>query len=455
MFGKLKKIHMVGIGGIGMSGIAQILVRLGFQITGSDIMKTEITKELEEIGVKIWYKHNRNNIKGADVVVYSSAIPLNNPELIEARKRDIPVISRGEMLGELMRIKYSIAISGTHGKTTVTSMAAKLLEYAKLDPTVIIGGKIIETGKNIRFGNSNYLVAEADESDKSFLKLFPTVAVVTNIEPEHLEHYQGFEEVKKSYLEFIHRTPFYGIAIMCADSPAVREIFPRVERRKISYGVKEEAEIKVASIERMGWNPCFKAKVFDKIMDIELQVPGEHNIQNSLVVLALAQELDIQEDIVKKALYDFKGIKRRLEKKGEKNGIIYIDDYAHHPTEIKVSLGTIRLLFPKKRIVALFQPHRYTRTYYLHHCFGDAFSSSDCLFLTGIYSANEPPIPKVTGRWIYESVKKFGLPKDVRYIEEKEEVVKILLKELRKGDVFVTLGAGDIWKIGLKIFEKI
>ncbi len=455
MFGRVKRIHMIGIGGIGMSGIARILKELGFEISGSDIVRTELTKELENAGIKVYYQHKRKNVENADVVVYSSAIPSDNPEIVEAKKRGIPVIPRAEMLAELMRMRYSVAVSGTHGKTTTTSMIASIFEYAGLDPTIVIGGRVVETGRNAKLGNGNYLIAEADESDKSFLKLFPTIVVVTNIEPEHLEHYESFDEVKRAYIQFIHRTPFYGVAVLCADNPGVREIMPVVERRKVTYGIYEEADIKIKTLEKKNWGARYTVIIRGKEEIFELQVPGEHNIQNSLAAIGVSQELEIPLEKIKEALKEFKGVKRRMEKKKEKKGILYIDDYAHHPTEIKATLRAVKEAVPGRRIVVLFQPHRYTRTYYLSPYFRDAFVDADYLVITRIYPASEPPIPRITGKLIYDAVKKFGIPKALFYIENPEEIIERFLKELKEGDVFVTLGAGDVWKIGERILEKI
>ncbi len=455
MFGKVRKIHMIGIGGIGMSGIARILTELGFEITGSDIVRTELTKELERMGVKIFYEHRKKNIEGADVVVYSSAIPPDNPEILSAKEKGIPVISRAEMLAELMRMRYSVAVSGTHGKTTTTSMIAEIFEKAGFDPTVVIGGRVVETGKNAKLGNGNYLIAEADESDRSFLRLFPTIAVITNIEPEHLEYYESFDELKKAYIEFIHRTPFYGVAVLCADNPGVREIIPMVKRKKVTYGIWEEADVKVETVEKKNWGSLFTVRMEGKRETFELQVPGEHNIENSLAAISVAQEIGVSIEVIKEALKSFKGVKRRMEKKGEKKGILYIDDYAHHPTEIKVTLKAIKEAVPKRRMVVLFQPHRYTRTYYLHNEFRDAFIDADYLVITKIYPACEPPIPGVSAKLIYDAVRKFGVPEKVYYEEAHEDVITRIVNELRENDVFVTLGAGDVWKIGLKILERI
>jgi len=445
---KYERIHFIGIGGSGMSGIAEVILNLGFTVTGSDIAKQETTKRLEELGAKVFYGHSPENPVGADLVVVSSAIREDNPELAAAREMGIPVIPRAQMLAELMRVKFSIAVSGMHGKSTTSSMVAQVLAQAGLDPTVVIGGKFRGTRTGARLGQGPYLVAEADESDRSFLELFPTIAVVTNLDPEHLDTYSGMEDISEAFLRFVSRVPFYGAAVLNLDSDPVRRLMPLVERRVITYGTTRQADVSAREVVLRDLGSDFLVfREGEHIMDISLSVPGAHNVSNALAVVAVALELEIPHKDIAEGLASFSGVERRFEIKGERNGVQVVDDYGHHPTEIRATLETARNYWKDGRIVVLFQPHRFTRTLYLHSEFGGAFLESDLLFILPIYPAGEQPIEGVSSRLIYDAVKEAG-HKEVHLIAEGEDALAILADVLRPGDLLLTLGAGNVWKTG-------
>jgi UDP-N-acetylmuramate--alanine ligase len=445
---KYERVHFIGIGGSGMSGIAEVLINLGFTVTGSDIARQETTKRLEELGARIFYGHDPANPAGADLVVVSSAIREDNPELLAAKEMGIPVIPRAQMLAELMRVKFSIAISGMHGKSTTSSMVAHVLARAGLDPTVVIGGRFRGTRTGARLGQGPYLVAEADESDRSFLELFPTIAVVTNLDPEHLDTYSGMEDISEAFLKFLSRVPFYGAAVLNLDSDPVRRLMPLVERRIITYGTTRQADVSGRDIVLKGLGSEFSVYWDgEHIMDVSLSVPGAHNVSNALATIAVALELEIPRDVVAEALGSFSGVERRFEIKGERNGVQVVDDYGHHPTEIKATLAAARNYWKDGRIVVLFQPHRFTRTLHLHSEFGGAFLESDLLFILPIYPAGESPIEGVSSRLIYDAVKEAG-HKEVHLIEEGDDPLAVLREALRPGDLLITLGAGNVWKIG-------
>jgi UDP-N-acetylmuramate--alanine ligase len=445
---KYERVHFIGIGGSGMSGIAEVLINLGFTVTGSDIARQETTKRLEELGARIFYGHDPANPTGADLVVVSSAIREDNPELLAAKEMGIPVIPRAQMLAELMRVKFSIAISGMHGKSTTSSMVAHVLARAGLDPTVVIGGRFRGTRTGARLGQGPYLVAEADESDRSFLELFPTIAVVTNLDPEHLDTYSGMEDISEAFLKFLSRVPFYGAAVLNLDSDPVRRLMPLVERRIITYGTTRQADVSGRDIVLKGLGSEFSVYWDgEHIMDVSLSVPGAHNVSNALATIAVALELEIPRDVVAEALGSFSGVERRFEIKGERNGVQVVDDYGHHPTEIKATLAAARNYWKDGRIVVLFQPHRFTRTLHLHSEFGGAFLESDLLFILPIYPAGESPIEGVSSRLIYDAVKEAG-HKEVHLIEEGDDPLAVLREALRPGDLLITLGAGNVWKIG-------
>ncbi len=451
---KIKNIHFVGIGGIGMSGIAEVLLNLGYRISGSDLKETEVTRRLETLGCDIRYGHRRENLKEADVVVVSSAIRPNNPEIEVAEERLIPIIPRAEMLAELMRMKVGIAIAGTHGKTTTTSLIATVLGAGGLDPTVVIGGRLNSIGSNAKLGQGEFLVAEADESDGSFLKLMPTIAVVTNIDPEHLDYYKGIEEIKEAFLEFLNRIPFFGLAVLCLDHPNVQSLIPKLKKRFTTYGLTTQADFQAEEIEFDGLTTTFNALYQRReIGRLSLRMPGLHNVYNALATVATAFELEIPFEVVQETLKHFSGIQRRFQIKGEKRGILVVDDYGHHPVEIMATLKAAKTGW-KRKIIAVFQPHRYTRTQALFQDFLSSFYDADALVLTEIYAAGEDPIDGVEAKALFEGIREYG-HKDVTYIPDKKEIVNHLLKVVVPGDMVITLGAGDIWQVAEELVKRL
>ncbi|MFH0777944.1 MAG: UDP-N-acetylmuramate--L-alanine ligase [Candidatus Eisenbacteria bacterium] len=454
MYTTIRRIHLIGIGGTGMSGIAEVLLNQGYDVSGSDLKQTKITQMLESLGGKVFYEHDARNLTGAQVVVISSAIRPDNPELKAARAKSIPVISRAEMLAELMRQKYGIAIAGAHGKTTTTSMIASVLTHGYLAPTIVIGGRLRSSNRNAKLGTGQFFVAEADESDGSFLRLSPTIAVITTIDEEHLDYFKTLEKVKDAFVEFANKVPFYGAAVVCTDDPNVRSILPRITRRVITYGLEKDADVSALAINQKGMNVCYKA--FSKgelIGEIELRMPGRHNVYNSLAAVAVGLELRVEFEAVKTALAEFQGVERRFEVKGECAGVIVVDDYGHHPTEIRAVLETARGIW-KGKLVAVFQPHRFTRTALLSRQFGEAFDSCDCVYLTDIYAAGEEPIKGISSKTIATEIEKRG---KARVVYQPD--LKLLLAELgaglAPGDVVATLGAGDISRFGESLLEAL
>ena len=450
MFGKLKHIHFVGIGGSGMSGIAMILKNMGYDVSGSDVNKTALTENLSSKGISIYYNHDAKNCLGASVVVYSTAIDKDNPEIKYALENKVPVIPRAEMLAELMRMKFSIAISGTHGKTTVTSLIGAILEQAELNPTVIIGGRVIGTDTGAKLGQSEYLVAEADESDRSFLLLYPTIAVVTNIEREHLDFYKNISDIKRSFIQFVNKTPFFGTIILGIDCNVVRKIIPMTKREIITFGIRKDAQVRAEKIKLSDFHSIFRLRYNGQSYDFKINLPGRHNIKNALAAICVGLKLEIPLPVISKALENFSGVHRRLEKKGEKRGIIIFDDYGHHPTEIKATLSALRNAYPDRRIITIFQPHRYTRTKFLAKQFGNAFDLSDLTIITKIYSASEPPIPGVTSKLITDSIntKRKAYRQEALLLENFEEIKDFIMNNVKSDDVIITLGAGNIWHVG-------
>jgi UDP-N-acetylmuramate--alanine ligase len=452
--GRIKNIHFVGIGGIGMSGIAEVLLNLGYHISGSDIKETEVTRRLRSLGCEISYGHRRENLKEADVVVISSAVRQNNPEVEAAEQRLIPVIPRAEMLAELMRMKIGIAVAGTHGKTTTTSLISTVLAAGGLDPTVVIGGRLNSIGSNARLGQGEFLVAEADESDGSFLKLMPTIAVVTNIDPEHLDFYKGIEEIKESFLCFLEKIPFFGLAVLCLDHPNIQSLLPRLKKRFTTYGLTTQADFQAKEIAFDGLSTSFDVVHRRQgIGRLSLRMPGIHNVYNALATLATAFELDIPFRVVQETLRDFSGIQRRFQIKGEKKGILIVDDYGHHPVEIMATLKAARTGW-EKRIIAVFQPHRYTRTQALFKDFLAAFYDADVLILTDIYPAGEDRIEGVESKALFEGLREYG-HKDVTYLANRGEIVEHLLRIIAPGDLVITLGAGDIWQVSEELVSRL
>jgi UDP-N-acetylmuramate--alanine ligase len=447
MFKKIQRIHFVGIGGIGMSGIAELLLNLGYKVTGSDLKPGPITQRLSALGGKIYSGHAAENVHDANVVVISSAVRQDNVEVVEAKKLQIPVIPRAEMLAELMRLKYSVAIAGSHGKTTTTSMVATVLVHGGYDPTVVIGGRLNALGSNAKLGKGEFLVAEADESDGSFLKLSPTLAVVTNIDREHLDYYAGLAEIEAAFATFVNKVPFYGAAVLCLDDPNVQAIIPRVERRILTYGTSKQADLVATRIEFQGFGCCYQARYQgDLLGSVSLKVPGQHGVLNSLAALAIGLELEIPVEKIIGALRDFQNADRRFQIKGEKQGILVVDDYGHHPTEIIATLSAARGA-SDRRIIAVFQPHRYTRTHALQEEFARAFYHADVVIVLPIYAAGEDAIPGVAAEKLAGMIKKHG-HRDVMYAPDFPAALQALQAKLQEGDLLLTLGAGDVWKIG-------
>jgi UDP-N-acetylmuramate--alanine ligase len=457
MFKKYQHIHFVGIGGIGMSGIAEVLLNLGYRVSGSDAKRSSITDRLETLGACVCEGHNAANIAGAQVVVTSTAVRGDNPEVVEAIRHQIPVIPRAEMLAELMRLKYGIAIAGSHGKTTTTSMAAAMLDRAGLDPTIVVGGRVNTLGSNARLGRGDFMVVEADESDRSFLKLSPTIAVVTNIDLEHLDFYSGIEDIRDCFVQFVNKVPFYGSVIICLDDQNIQMIIPQITRRIITYGMRAQAEISAGDVRmsQKSFSSEFTVRQKGKELGrIKLNVPGAHNVCNALAVVAVGLELEVDFARIAEGLEAFAGAGRRFEIKGiipaERNGIMVVDDYGHHPTEIRATLAAAKT--SGRRLVVLFQPHRYTRTAALHEEFARAFYDADVVLLTDIYAASEDPIPGVNSAALAEEIEKFG-HRSVRYIGTVENGKQALLDAAQPGDLVLTLGAGSVWRAGEEFLE--
>jgi UDP-N-acetylmuramate--alanine ligase len=454
MYTTIRKMHLIGIGGTGMSGIAEVLLNQGYDVSGSDIKQTEVTETLERLGGRIFYSHDPANLEDAHVVVISSAIHPDNVELLAARERNIPVISRAEMLAELMRLKYGIAIAGAHGKTTTTSMVASVLTHGCLAPTIVIGGRLRATNRNAKLGTGPFFVAEADESDGSFLRLSPTIAVITTIDAEHLDYYKDLDSIKDAFVEFANKVPFYGAAVVCLDDANVRSVIPRITRRVLTYGLNGETDVSATAVTQRGMSVRYKAMFKGELLgEIVLKMPGRHNVYNSLAALTVGLELRVEFDAIKKALHEFEGVRRRFEIKGEVCGVTVLDDYGHHPTEIKAVLDTARTIW-KGKVVAVFQPHRFTRTALLADQFGEAFDSCDHLYLTDIYAAGEEPIKGVSSETIAAAVRKRGKV-EVTCVAKLSAIQQALGGQVKSGDVVVTLGAGDIWKFGENLLAKL
>jgi UDP-N-acetylmuramate--alanine ligase len=451
MFRKSKRMHFIGIGGIGMSGIAEILVNLGYEVSGSDLRESEQTKRLRGLGVNVFIGHYPSNIADYHVVVTSSAISPNNPELLEAKKRKIPVIHRSEMLAELVRLKHGIGIAGTHGKTTTSSLLAWVLDFGGLNPTSIVGGKVLNFGSNARIGEGQYLVFEADESDGSFLKLLPSIAIVTNIDADHLDHYKYFEGLKDAFLAYINNIPFYGYSVLCLDDPVIAELLPKVERPFVTYGLSEGADFRAVNIGIQDGKTVYDVVYRGETLgSVALKLLGTHNVVNSLSVAAVALELGLSFEAIREGFAQFKGVGRRLEKIDEVDGVTIMDDYGHHPTEIRATLEALSKL--NRRIVVVFQPHRFTRTQLLWDEFGSAFARADELFLTEIYPAGEEPIEGVSSELIRGAIRKHE-GRDVLIISKFEQIPDYIRRAIREGDVVLTLGAGDIHKAGAMIAD--
>ncbi len=453
--GRVRHVHFVGVGGIGMSGLAEILRTLDFEVTGSDLRPNENTRRLESLGARVFLGHTAENVEGADVVVYSSAIGRDNPEIVHARGLEIPIIPRAEMLAELMRVRYAVTIAGSHGKTTTTSLVATVLRAAGLDPTVVVGGKVNALGTNARLGEGDLFVAEADESDGSFLKLTPTIAVVTNIDAEHLDHYGTHERVKEAFVEHVNRVPFYGLAVLCLDHPSVQDILPRIERRHVTYGVSRQADYRAQNARYEGLVTRFdairtRAGRLEPLGTFVVHMPGAHNVLNALSVIAVADELEVPLDVTRDAIASFHGVQRRftvlgqpvLAKNGQTGDVMIVDDYGHHPAEVEATLDAAQRGFDR-RVVVAFQPHRYTRTKLLFDEFTRAFNKADVLVVTDVYAAGEAPIEGATGEALADAIRAHG-HHAVTFVKDKKQVADALQEIVEPGDLVIALGAGDI-----------
>jgi UDP-N-acetylmuramate--alanine ligase len=455
MYLKKYHIHFVGIGGIGMSGIAELLLNLGYKVSGSDLKASDITRRLARLGGTIHTGHTAEQIEGADVVVTSSAVTGDNPEVTAAQKAAIPVIPRAEMLAELMRIKFSVAVAGAHGKTTTTSLVAAVLAEGQLDPTVVIGGKLKSIGSNAVLGQGDFIVAEADESDGSFLKFSPAIAVVTNIDREHLDFYDGLESIKQVFLDFIHRLPFYGLAVLCLDNEAVQDLIPRLKKRFVTYGMSSQADLMAYEVSFTGLTSRFKVRrQGEPLGEVTLNLPGLHNVYNALAGIAVGLELEIPFAVITRALAMVEGVQRRMEIKGEAAGILVLDDYGHHPTEIRTTLESVGQCWPDRRKVVVFQPHRYTRTRALFDEFSRSFYQCDLLVVPPIYAASEKPIDGVDSHWLCEGIREHG-HKNVICVADLEAAAELLQTELRPNDLLLTLGAGNVVQLGETMLKRL
>lgn len=451
---KVHRIHFVGIGGTGMCGLAEVCLNLGYAVSGSDLARTEVTERLERLGARVYEGHSEEWVEDADLVVFSSAIGKSNPEYSEAVRLDKPMLKRGEMLAEIMRLKTGIAVAGSHGKTSTTSLAGHLLAAAGLDPTVVVGGRLRALGSNARLGAGEYLVAEADESDGSFLNLDPTFAVVTNIDLEHLDHYSGLPDIQEAFFHFLRRVPFYGLSIVCGDDPNVREVLRRVTKRTLTYGFGEENQVIAENLELEGLRSRFRVRHLDEPpVEIELNLPGRHNVLNALAAYAIARELEISVPTIQEAMKNFGGVGRRFEIRSEVGGILHVDDYGHHPTEIAAVLTTARSVWDR-RVVTLFQPHRFSRTQALHREFGVALAETDVLLLGEIYPAGERPLPGIDASLILAAIRAQPDAPEVVRVRDAADAAVQAAKILRPGDILLTMGAGNIYRWGDQIMNE-
>jgi UDP-N-acetylmuramate--alanine ligase len=455
MFKRYRQIHFVGIGGSGMSGIAEILLNLGYRVTGSDQRRNEAIERLEQLGAKVFVGHEASHVEGAHVIVYSSAVSRDNIEVQVARQRGIPVIPRAEMLAELMRLKYGIAVAGTHGKTTTTSMIGAVLAEGRLDPTIVVGGRITSLGSNARLGQGEYLVAEADESDGSFLKLAPTIAVVTTVDAEHLDHYETLDAIRDAFVTFVNKVPFYGAAVLCLDQPNIQLLIPRIDKRIVTYGLESGADLVARRLHLSGLTSRFE--VFQRgtsLGECTLQVPGGHNVLNALAAVAVALDLEIPFLTIQKALAGFTGVQRRFQVIGEAGHVTVVDDYGHHPVEIRATLAAAKAGFDR-RVVVVFQPHRYTRTLHLYQEFLTSFNQADALVVMDIYAAGEAPIEGVSAAELAEAIAAHG-HRAVTYVgRDRARVIDHVIDISRPGDLVITLGAGDVSHLGPELLRRL
>ena len=454
MFGKFKRLHFVGIGGAGMSGIAEILHNLGYAVTGSDSTPSEVTEYLQKLGIEISVGHDAGHLGKADVVVISSAIDPGNPEIQEARRRGVPVIKRAEMLGELMRLKFSVGIAGTHGKTTTTSMIGRVLQAAQFHPTLVVGGIVAELGTGATLGKGDYLVAEVDEYDRSIFAMFPSMAVVLNIEPDHLDCYDGIEDLRNAFLQYVNRVPFYGLAVLSADDPGIRTIMPRISRPYVTFGLNPEADYRALKVESLDGGMKFVVFRREELLgEVRLRIPGRHNVTNAVAAIAAARELEVPFEIIVAALSEFRGVARRFEYVGEAAGVTVIDDYAHHPTEIRATLSTARETYCR-RIIAIFQPHLFSRTRDFLDDFAEVLATADHCILTDIYPARENPIPGITSDLIRKKAAERGAT-NFSYVGVKENALNEVVRIARPGDIVLTIGAGSITHLRRQILERL
>ena len=451
MYGSTHRIHFIGVGGSGMSGLAEVLLNMGYQVSGSDLKGSDVTDRLSSLGGRVFTGHAASNVENAQVVVYSSAVKPDNPELAAARATGIPVIARADMLAELMRMKYGVAVGGSHGKTTTTSMVATVLQRGGLDPTIVVGGRVRTLGANAKLGHGRFLVAEADESDGSFLRLSPAVTVVTNIDREHLDHYKDLDDIKQAFSYFANRVPFYGVAVLCVDDEHVRSVLPRITKRHILYGTRPEAEIRGVGLELTPHGSTFDIEADGRRLGaIELQVPGRHNALNAMAAVAVGLELEIAFAHIAEALAAFRGVGRRFELRGEANGVRVYDDYGHHPTEIAATLAAARGV--GGRVLVVFQPHRYTRTQALREEFGRCFGDADKVWVMDVYGAGEQAISGVSGDTVVRAAHESG-SKHVTYTPTAAQAIEAAVREARAGDLLLTLGAGDVSRLGDQILD--
>jgi len=463
---RIKRIHFIGIGGVGMCGIAEVLLNQGYQISGSDLRQSAVTQHLINMGAEVFLGHQSENVDNVDVVVVSTAIDQNNPEIKNAMEKRIPIVRRAEMLAELMRFRHGIAVAGTHGKTTTTSLVTSILAQAKLDPTYVIGGRLNSSGTNARLGASRYLVAEADESDASFLHLQPMTSIVTNIDADHMETYGGdFGKLKQTFIDFLHNLPFYGLAVLCIDDDNVREILPQVARKFVTYGLSEDADFRAFDIVQEGLFTSFKVKRPDGAADlvVRMRMPGVHNVLNALAAIVVAADEKVDDESIVQALENFAGVGRRFQvcaevectdTDGNEGSVLFVDDYGHHPREVEVTLEAIRKGFPERRLVALFQPHRYSRTRDLYEDFVRVLSEPDVLLLMDVYPAGEKPIAGAEGRALCRSIRQRGAIDPV-FVERDEDIAQVLSKVLKPGDLLLTQGAGDIGSLAITLTQQL
>ncbi len=455
MFKRYQQIHFVGIGGSGMCGIAEILLNLGYRVTGSDLKRNEAVERLAELGAKVFVGHAAEHVEGAHVVVTSSAVDKDNVEVQAARRRQIPTIPRAEMLAELMRLKYGIAVAGTHGKTTTTSMVGAVLAEGHHDPTIVVGGRIASLGSNARLGSGDFLVAEADESDGSFLRLAPTIAVVTTIDAEHLDHYGSLDAIRDAFAAFANKVPFYGCAVLCLDQANIQMLIPRIDKRIVTYGLESAADLVARHVELAGMSSRFEVLHHGvSLGEVALRVPGRHNVLNALAAAAVGLDLEVPFATIATGLGGFTGVQRRFQIRGDVGGVLVVDDYGHHPVEIRATLAAARTGFDR-RVVAVFQPHRYTRTLLLRQEFLTAFNEADVLFVMDIYPAGEPPIPGVSSEDLAAGIRAHG-HRDVTYVgSDRAATLDRLVGIVRRGDLVLTLGAGDVGQLGPELVRRL